>query len=264
MCGLSRLVIKKRKDSDGTTPYILTANKGVCSACEAAVWVLAESNLQIKLCQQCCHFRPLAFFAGKQAHKTHSLVTSCVHCRARKQKRAKKRKETARRLKEKSSGESGGVVAATGAENSSVLGKRQSIEASSASTESTSKRLKMVTPVEPKKDVERKAAARESSALTTETEFSSKGSTLPVASPAMVQPKAMTTIPLTTKEEGRATAAAQNSAGIQPARRTEVKEVDTLQQIPSAASSQVTTLAARIAPSTRNRCVPLSSSEDSE
>jgi hypothetical protein len=37
MCGTERTCFKKRRDSDGKTPFIPLGGKGVCTSCEAVV-----------------------------------------------------------------------------------------------------------------------------------------------------------------------------------------------------------------------------------
>jgi hypothetical protein len=84
MCGNLRSCLKKRTDSDGVTPFIpATKSKGVCTSCEAAVWKVVGSNVQIKFCQQCNHFRPLALFTSKGTLKQECFVGSCMPCRNR-------------------------------------------------------------------------------------------------------------------------------------------------------------------------------------
>lgn len=84
LCGNLRSCFKKRKDSNGVTPFIPTKSKGVCTSCEVAVWNMVGSNVQIKFCQQCIRFRPLAFFTAKETRKQEGrFLGSCTHCRNR-------------------------------------------------------------------------------------------------------------------------------------------------------------------------------------
>jgi hypothetical protein len=148
MCGNLFSCFKKKKDdtSNGTVPFILSDSKGVCTSCEAKVWVVQSSsdkNAQIRWCQQCRKFHPFAAFAPKRGSST--LISSCIACREQKRARAKARREekTAWLLNEKKNYESNGVDEAKDSNDSSVLGKRKSADEESViSVESRTKRAK--------------------------------------------------------------------------------------------------------------------------
>lgn len=93
MCGKARLSTSstlvgrgstKRSDlvesqSESATHIIPRQNKGVCTACDVAVWVVANhpEELEIKWCKGCKNFRPWPAFGDKV------LATKCVRCRER-------------------------------------------------------------------------------------------------------------------------------------------------------------------------------------
>ena len=267
MCGQSRVVFKKRKESDGKMPFILSGNKGVCSNCEMAAWTLTEGNIPIKFCQQCCHFRPLTLFTAKGAHKDHSVVGSCVHCRDRKKERAKKRKEeNALRLQEKSianSNASGVTAPNTAANDAAALGKRKTVEEGGTSHESSSKRVKLVTPVEVDNDVEMKIASTEmpcSSSLPSVSlgaDCSSKDSVPSKSPPAPVQRTATNNLSMS-----KATANVSNEVQVVDMNG---KGAQTPKATPSMGSNDAATPSSEeVTPSTRNRCIPLAPCDTSE
>lgn len=160
MCGNLRPCLKKRSDKDGDIPYILSENRGVCSLCEAVPWTLVDGNIDIKFCQQCTHFKPLALLT---ARRSSDFVSTCIPCRDRKKERAKNRKEArARRA------ESDGTAAVDDkAEAAPALGKRQASEASDGvsitSDSDSSKRTKVESSADAKikEDVEMSTIATE-------------------------------------------------------------------------------------------------------
>ena len=85
MCGKLRLCSKsaqrgnKTKTADDDNIHIIPRqNKGVCTACDVAVWVMvAQDGLEIKWCKGCKNFKPWAAFGEK------GLATKCVRCRHR-------------------------------------------------------------------------------------------------------------------------------------------------------------------------------------
>lgn len=96
MCGEVRLCsatcgrrVKPDEDSE-STHIIPRQNKGVCTVCDVAVWVVREhEGLEIKWCKGCKNFRPWAAFGEK------GLATKCVRCRKRqKEKYATQKSET--------------------------------------------------------------------------------------------------------------------------------------------------------------------------
>lgn len=52
-------------------------NKGVCTACDVAVWCYVETDLDIKWCKGCKNFRPWPLFGEKM------MATKCKRCRER-------------------------------------------------------------------------------------------------------------------------------------------------------------------------------------
>lgn len=85
MCGKVRVcsasVVRRgtaKQDDDETTHIIPRQNKGVCTVCDVAVWVVLEQDgLEIKWCKGCKNFRPWAAFGEK------GLATKCARCRKR-------------------------------------------------------------------------------------------------------------------------------------------------------------------------------------
>ena len=88
MCGQLRVCSKSanrmskpssmKPDADSTVHIIPRQNKGVCTACDVAVWVMvSQDGLEIKWCKGCKNFRPWAGFGEK------GLATKCVRCRHR-------------------------------------------------------------------------------------------------------------------------------------------------------------------------------------
>ena len=81
-------------DKQTTTHIIPRQNKGLCTQCDVAVWVVQSSGLEIKWCKGCKNFRPWAAFGDK------GLATKCVRCRDRQrekyalQKDSRKKKRT--------------------------------------------------------------------------------------------------------------------------------------------------------------------------
>jgi hypothetical protein len=64
--------------NERTTHIIPRQNKGVCTVCDVAVWLVRDhDNLEIKWCKGCKNFRPWAAFGDK------GLATKCVRCRKR-------------------------------------------------------------------------------------------------------------------------------------------------------------------------------------
>lgn len=64
--------------NERTAHIIPRQNKGVCTVCDVAVWLVRDhDNLEIKWCKGCKNFRPWAAFGDK------GLATKCVRCRKR-------------------------------------------------------------------------------------------------------------------------------------------------------------------------------------
>ena len=80
------------KDTDSTAHIIPRQNKGVCTACDVAVWVMvSQDGLEIKWCKGCKNFRPWAAFGEK------GLATKCVRCRHRQREKYASQKNELRR-----------------------------------------------------------------------------------------------------------------------------------------------------------------------
>lgn len=258
MCGNFRPSFKKRTDNNGLAPFILLANRGVCTLCEAAAWNVVESNVAIKFCQQCHCFSPLAFFATKgNRSKSSALVNTCIHCRDHKGERARKRKaeKNARRLEEKSASESVGNVASNmEVESAPVHGKRLTNEASSVDV--SSKRSKS----EESAGVEVSNAEKAQPLLRLGTERSGQSSppsALPsqataTAEPPLAQPQESATDEVTKKGQ---------LAG------KEEQKVAVESSTPSSVSGSdgATTAFPTVSTTTsRNRCIPLSTVKSCE
>lgn len=97
ICSASSLMEKGRaamSSDDGTAHIIPRQNKGLCTACDVTVWVMAADGLEIKWCKGCKNFRQWAAFGEKGS------ATKCVRCRERQrekyamQKNAKRARRT--------------------------------------------------------------------------------------------------------------------------------------------------------------------------
>jgi hypothetical protein len=79
------------QDEESESTHIIPRqNKGVCTACDVAVWVVldSEDQLEIKWCKGCKNFRPWVSFGEK------GMATKCLRCRNRqKEKYANQKKE---------------------------------------------------------------------------------------------------------------------------------------------------------------------------
>ncbi len=72
---------------NGNYAIIPTQNKGLCTQCDVNVWVVTQSQLEIKWCKGCKNFRPWAAFGEK------GLATKCVRCRDRQREKYAAQKE---------------------------------------------------------------------------------------------------------------------------------------------------------------------------
>jgi len=79
--------------TSGNYAVIPTQNKGLCTSCDVNVWIVVQSNLQIKWCKGCKNFRPWASFGDK------GLATKCVRCRERQREKYALQKEEKERSK---------------------------------------------------------------------------------------------------------------------------------------------------------------------
>jgi len=75
-------------------PVIPTQNKGLCTICDVQVWIIVESNIQIKWCKGCKNFRSWASFGEK------GMATKCIRCRERQREKYALQKEEEKRLKQ--------------------------------------------------------------------------------------------------------------------------------------------------------------------
>jgi hypothetical protein len=258
MCGNLFPCFKKKKDdtSNGTVPFILSDSKGICTSCEAKVWVVqssSEKHAQIRWCQQCRKFHPFAAFASKRGSSSKStLISSCIACREQKSARAKVRREekAARLLNEKKNSESNGVDAAKESNDSYVLGKRKFAEEESViSVESSTKRVKTAKEtmnidesiaVEDKDGTSKESSMRIDTDADGEAHSLKKHSSKPTkeVSPSKKNERKLALGTITTRDSN------------------EVKIVDQQKALSSPVSHHATAPPG-IATTTRNRCVPI-------
>ena len=79
-------------DDDEAHIIIPRQNKGVCTACDVAVWtVLGCPNLEIKWCKGCKNFRPWPAFGEKVS------ATKCMRCRERQKEKYASQKDLYRK-----------------------------------------------------------------------------------------------------------------------------------------------------------------------
>uniref|UniRef100_A0A7S3PWY9 Uncharacterized protein n=1 Tax=Chaetoceros debilis TaxID=122233 RepID=A0A7S3PWY9_9STRA len=78
---------RKGGNMSGNYAIIPTQNKGLCTQCDVNVWIVAQTQLEIKWCKGCKNFRPWAAFGEK------GLATKCVRCRDRQREKYAAQKE---------------------------------------------------------------------------------------------------------------------------------------------------------------------------
>lgn len=81
---------RSRNNADGssdTVHIIPRQNKGLCTACDVAVWVVKATGVEIKWCKGCKNFRPWVAFGDK------GLATKCTRCRDRQREKYALQKE---------------------------------------------------------------------------------------------------------------------------------------------------------------------------
>jgi hypothetical protein len=83
---------------DRTGNIIPRQNKGLCTACDVAVWVLVADGLEIKWCKGCKNFRQWAAFGDKGS------ATKCVRCRERQREKYAMQKNAKRARRANTSG----------------------------------------------------------------------------------------------------------------------------------------------------------------
>jgi len=98
---LTKLGSRKNNHVNATTStrnmsraIIPRQNKGLCTNCDTNVWVVTESDLEIKWCKGCKNFRPWAAFGDK------GFATKCVRCRERQREKYASQKEEREKSKE--------------------------------------------------------------------------------------------------------------------------------------------------------------------
>ena len=106
-CSVSSLVNKSRTpkqdateckdqdEEDAAAHIIPRQNKGLCTACDVTVWVVADDGLEIKWCKGCKNFRPWAAFGDKGS------ATKCVRCRDRQREKYAMQKDEIRQRRYK-------------------------------------------------------------------------------------------------------------------------------------------------------------------
>jgi hypothetical protein len=104
-----------KSNSDYSSMHIIPRqNKGVCTACDIAVWVImvmGQERLEIKWCKGCKNFRPWAAFGEK------GLATKCVRCRDRQKEKYLLQKQETSKMNGAYKKEGGDEVAAQGLQN---------------------------------------------------------------------------------------------------------------------------------------------------
>jgi hypothetical protein len=101
ICSASSLIDKGRaaiSGDDATGNIIPRQNKGLCTACDVTVWVLAADGLEIKWCKGCKNFRQWAAFGDKGS------ATKCVRCRDRQREKYAMQKNAKRARRANNSG----------------------------------------------------------------------------------------------------------------------------------------------------------------
>lgn len=82
-----------QQGANGQFAMIPTQNKGLCTLCDVNVWVITNSNMEIKWCKGCKNFRPWAAFGDK------GTATKCVRCRDRQREKYAATKEKKEKIK---------------------------------------------------------------------------------------------------------------------------------------------------------------------
>lgn len=78
---------QSKSEVDYTMHIIPRQNKGLCTSCDVAVWVIADSKTEIKWCKGCKNFKAWIAFGEK------GLATKCVKCRERQREKYAAKKE---------------------------------------------------------------------------------------------------------------------------------------------------------------------------
>ena len=77
------------------THIIPRQNKGLCTSCDVAVWVVTDTKKEIKWCKGCKNFRAWAAFGEK------GLATKCLRCRERQREKYANKKNVGKEKFEK-------------------------------------------------------------------------------------------------------------------------------------------------------------------
>lgn len=87
MCGeLRPAIASKSPSSEGSDNYhIPSQNKGICNACDGAVWIIDKNLIEIKWCKGCKNFRKWIDFDSK------FFATKCGHCREKQREKYKEK-----------------------------------------------------------------------------------------------------------------------------------------------------------------------------
>lgn len=93
MCGLMRIAAAALKTSSAKLrqgqpqPIIPKQNKGICTECDVAIWVIVAERKEIKFCKGCKNFRTWASFGERRR------ATKCERCRSRQRSKYYQKKE---------------------------------------------------------------------------------------------------------------------------------------------------------------------------
>ena len=98
MCGQMRIAAAALKTSSAklrqgqTQPIIPKQNKGICTECDVAIWVIVSERKEIKFCKGCKNFRTWASFGDRRR------ATKCERCRSRQRSKYYQKKESSSTL----------------------------------------------------------------------------------------------------------------------------------------------------------------------
>ena len=94
MCGQMRVAAAALKTSSAKLrqgqhhPIIPKQNKGICTECDVAIWVIVAEGKEIKFCKGCKNFRTWASFGERRR------ATKCERCRSRQRSKYYQKKES--------------------------------------------------------------------------------------------------------------------------------------------------------------------------
>ena len=96
LAGRGRTKMTNPPTSDDCSGHIIPRqNKGLCTACDVTVWVVAADGIEIKWCKGCKNFRPWAAFGDKGS------ATKCGRCRDRQREKYAAQKDELKQPKVK-------------------------------------------------------------------------------------------------------------------------------------------------------------------